>query len=81
MLMKKAILPLALAIATVALSSVPAYADTSNQGCASSCGKAAGCSNRPTSVPEPSSLALLVVGLVVVGGVAVAFGRKRLDQA
>jgi hypothetical protein len=62
------------------LSSVSAYGDASATGCLHSDDRAAGCSDAPAdpvSAPEPSSLAMLVLGLVTVSGVGVALGRKR----
>ena len=82
--MKKLSMVAALAVTLVALPSVSAYADASKNGCEHSDGKAAGCSNDtaqdPVSVPEPTSFALLTVGLLVCGGAAVVFGRKQLVQ-
>ena len=78
--MKRVALLLALAVALVAWPSAPAYADASQSGCEHSHGQADGCSNDPVNVPEPNSFALLGVGLAAVGGLAVAFKRKRLVQ-
>jgi hypothetical protein len=77
--MKKVTLLLALAVAVVALHGVPVFADASQTGCINSNYKAAGCV-APSTVPEPGSLSLLATGLVAVGGLAVAFRRKRLAQ-
>jgi len=78
--MKRVALLLALAFALVALPGAPAYGDASQSGCEHSHGKADGCYNGPVTVPEPNSFALLGVGLAAVGGLAVAFKRKRLVQ-
>jgi hypothetical protein len=78
--MKRISLLLALAVALVGFSGAPAYADASQNGCEHSDYRAAGCTQDPVGVPEPGSFALLAVGLVTLGGLAVAFGRKRSTQ-
>ena len=58
-------------------SAIPAHGDASAQRCASSDGKAAGCTSNistPTSVPEAGSLMLLGSGLAALG---VFLRRKR----
>jgi outer membrane lipoprotein SlyB len=53
----------------------------SNTGaCKNSQAQGAGCSDKPVSVLEPSSFALLAAGLAAVGGLAVVLWRKRLAQ-
>jgi hypothetical protein len=77
--MKKISLFLAL-LAFIALPGVLAYADASKEGCENSDGKAAGCSGDTVSAPEPSSLALLTLGLAAAGGVALVLRRRREAQ-
>jgi hypothetical protein len=77
-MMKKLLSLLGMGVVFLGLSSVSAYGDASPMGCQQSDGRAAGCSaGDPVSAPEPSSLAMLVLGLVTVSGVGVALGRKR----
>jgi hypothetical protein len=78
--MKRVALLLPLAVALVVFPSAPAYADASQSGCEHSHGRADGCYNDPVGVPEPSSFALLSMGLAAVSGLAIAFKRKRLAQ-
>lgn len=83
--MKKITAIIALGIALLVIPRVPAFADASQNGCEHSGGKAAGCSDDDkkkdaTKVPEPTSFALLAVGLVTLGGTALVFGRKRQLQ-
>lgn len=53
---------------------VSVWADASPNGCLHSDGQAAGCS--AASTPEPSSLAMLTVGLIGVAALGF-FGRKK----
>jgi len=88
-MMKKLPLLLAVGVVFFGLSSVSAYGDASATGCLHSDNRAAGCSAHPqgkedlatagdpVSAPEPSSLAMLVLGLVTMSGVGVALGRKQ----
>jgi PEP-CTERM motif len=78
--MKKISLLLGLALTFIALPGVLAYADASKEGCEHSGGKAAGCSDDTVSAPEPSSLALLTLGLAATGGVALVLRRRREAQ-
>jgi hypothetical protein len=78
--MKKVLSVLALAVALIAVPRIPAYADASQQGCESSGGRAAGCSNDPVNVPEPNTSGLLAFGLAAVGGLAIVLGMKRLSR-
>ena len=78
--MQKISLLLALTLAFIALPGVLAYADASQEGCEHSHGKAAGCSDDTVSAPEPSSLALLSLGLAAAGGVALVLRRRREAQ-
>lgn len=78
--MKNILSVLALAVALVAVPRIPTYADASQQGCESSGGRAAGCSNAPVNVPEPGTSALLAFGLAAVGGLALVLGMKRLSR-
>jgi hypothetical protein len=81
--MKNLPLFVAALIAGFMLSSIPAFADASNNGCEHSHDRAKGCSNDPaaanTSVPEPGSLGLLATGLLV-GGTAAIYRRRKLLQ-
>ena len=88
-MMKKLPLLLAVGVVFFGLSTIPAYGDASATGCLHSDNRAAGCSAHPqgkqdlvtpgdpVSAPEPSSLAMLVLGMVTVSGVGVTLGRKR----
>jgi hypothetical protein len=78
--MQKLSLLLALTLVFLALPGVLAYADASKEGCEHSDGKAAGCSDDTVSAPEPSSLALLTLGLAAAGGVALVLRRRREAQ-
>jgi hypothetical protein len=84
--MKKLSMIVALAVTLIALPAVSAYADASQNGCEHSGNRAAGCTDDtkkkedPARVPEPTSFALLTVGVLACGGAAVVFGRKRLVQ-
>jgi hypothetical protein len=82
--MKNLPLLVAALIAGFMLSSIPAFADASKNGCEHSNDRAKGCSNDPaaanTSVPEPGSLGLLATGLILVGGTAAIYRRRRLLQ-
>jgi hypothetical protein len=78
--MQKSSLLLALTLVFIALPGVPAYADASKEGCEHSGGKAAGCSDDTVNAPEPSSLALLALGLTAAGGVALVLRRRREAQ-
>jgi hypothetical protein len=67
----------------VLLFAIPARADFNGgnwQGCDDHRDRDNGCYQHPTNVPEPGSLAQLAVGLASVGGLAVAFGRKRFSK-
>jgi hypothetical protein len=89
MTMMKKLLLLAVGVVFFGLSSVSAYGDASATGCLHSDNRAAGCSAHPqgkpdlvtsgdpVGAPEPSSLAMLLLGLATVSGVGVALGRKR----
>ncbi len=84
--MKKMAAVIALGIALMAWPAIPVYADASENGCEHSGGNAAGCSDevktkKTAQVPEPTSFALLAVGLVAIGGAAFLFGRKRQVQS
>jgi hypothetical protein len=83
--MKKVTLLFALALVLATQSGCPTDAPSgahasSQQGCQSGSGQAAGCSSDPVAVPEPSAFALLAVGLAVVGGLGVVLRRKRVAQ-
>jgi hypothetical protein len=72
---KKRITTLAFALVSFAVvpGTVSVWADASPTGCVSSGGQAAGCAS---SAPEPSSLAMLAVGLIAVAALGY-FGRKK----
>jgi hypothetical protein len=80
-MMKKLPLLLAVGVVFFGLPSVSAHGDASATGCLHSDNRAAGCSavtpGDPVSVPEPGSLAMLVLGLATMSGVGSALLRKR----
>jgi hypothetical protein len=75
---------LGIAVIAAGLSVSPVYGDASENGCEHSKGKAAGCSNNDpkpnATVPEPGTMALLVAGIIGIGGVAYMLTRKRILQ-
>jgi len=78
--MRKLCLLVASLLAGLMLSSIPTFADASQNGCEHSDGKANGCSSDPapaTTAPEPGSLALLATGILVIGGSAAVLWRRR----
>jgi hypothetical protein len=83
--MKNLRLLLAALIAVFMLSSIPAFADASKNGCEHSHDKAKGCSDDPTTastpVSEPGSVGLLATGLVLVGCTAAIYARRRLPKS
>lgn len=78
--MKKILAIVALAFVLIAVPRIPAYGDASQQGCESSGGRAAGCTNNPVSVPEPSTSTLVAFGLAALGGLTIVLGIKRLSR-
>jgi hypothetical protein len=78
--MKRVLLVLVFGFGLGALSLAPAFGDASQQGCQSSGGKAAGCSNGSVTVPEPGTSVLLALGLIAVGGLTVFLRVKRLSR-
>jgi len=77
--MQKLYLLVAFLLVVPMLSCVPAFADASQSGCEHSDDRASGCSNdsASTTVPEPGSLSLLAAGILLVGGGAAIFKRRR----
>jgi hypothetical protein len=73
-----------MAVIVAGLSVSPVYGDASENGCEHSQGRAAGCSNDPNkptaNVPEPGTLALVVAGIIGLGGAAYLLTRKRMLQ-
>lgn len=81
--MKKLTLSVGALAVALLLSNAPAFAKANENGCRHSNNRAAGCSDKDKNsvkVPEPGNLSLLVAGIVLVGGAAVLFGRKRVTQ-
>jgi hypothetical protein len=78
--MKRILWIVVFAFSLIAAPMVPAYGDASQQGCESSGGRAAGCTNGPVSMPEPNTAVLLMLGLVAVGGLVAVLGNKRLSR-
>jgi len=68
-----------LALAIFAMPATSVRADASDNGCKHSDGRAKGCSD-PVSMPEPTSSALVAMGLLAITGLAIGLGRKRLVQ-
>ena|SRR6516165_10701355 len=75
--MRKLALFLTLGMALVGLSSVRAHADASATGCEHSDDRAAGCSADPVTMPEPSGLALLALGLAGLSGAGFVLALRR----
>ena len=75
--MKRILSVLVLAFALIAVPRISAYGDASQQGCESSGGRAAGCSNDSVRVPEPGSADLFALGLLAVCGFTIVLGIRR----